>query len=404
MIVRRFLLWARTAPARERADATRMLARSWLGGQLGEAESREAEIAFLALCSDASPLVRQALAEELAPSGRTPRSLVLALTAELGPAACAMFRLSPRLTDAELIDAAAIGGPEEQIAIASREMIPLALAAALAEVGCAEAVLAMLANPHAEIMPVSFARILDRLGEDGRVREALLGHGDLPPALRQDIALIVAERLAAFAAGWLSPERAQRMTRDATDNVAIAIAQDHGRDIAHDVATRLREKGRLTSALMLRALVFGRPALAEAAFADLSGLPLDRTASLLWQRQFAGFSSLYRKAGLPQAFYGAFSAAVMAQAEFAGEALSGARAHAILQKVIATCEEDGSTAHGLLPLLRRFEADCARDHAQALADGLADEAALQLVIEADPGLLIDHYEDATAMRIARIAA
>jgi hypothetical protein len=26
------------------------------------------------------------------------------------------------------------------------------------------------------------------------------------------------------------------------------------------------------------------------------------------------------------------------------------------------------------------------------------------VIEADPSLLIDHYEDATAMRIARIAA
>jgi uncharacterized protein (DUF2336 family) len=322
----------------------------------------------------------------------------------LGPAACAFFRLSPRLTDAELIDAVAIGGPDEQIAIASREMVPLALAAALAEVGCAEAVLAMLANPHAEIMPVSFARVLERHGEDGRVREALLGHAELPPALRQDIAQIVAGRLTGFAAGWLSPERAQRITRDAVDTVAIAIAQDHGCEIAHELATRLREAGRLTPALMLRALVFGRPALAEAAFADLSGLPLDRAASLLWQRQFAGFPSLYRKAGLPQAFYGAFSAAVMAQAEFAGEAMSGARDHSILRRVIAACEESGSAGQGLLPLLRRFEADCARDAAQALADGLADEAALQLVIEADPSLLIDQYEDATAMRIARIAA
>jgi uncharacterized protein (DUF2336 family) len=404
MIVRKFLLWARTAPARERADATRMLARSWLGGQLSEAEAREAEIAFLALSSDASPLVREALAGELAASGRTPRPLVLALTAELGPAACALLRLSPRLTDAELVDAAAIGGPDEQIAIASREMVPAGVAAALAEVGCADAILALLANPHGEIMPVSFARILERHAEDGRVREALLAHADLPPALRQDIALIVAERLSSFAAAWLAPERAQRVARDACDNVAIALAQEHGQDIAHDLAIRMREKGRLTPALMLRALVFGRPALAEAAFADLSGLPPARAATLLWQRQFAGFPSLYRKAGLPQAFFGAFSAAIRAQAEFAGEAAPAPRARAILQQVIAACEEEGASGHGLLPLLRRFEAECARAEAQALADGLADAAALQIVIEADPSLLIDHFEDGAALRLARMAA
>ncbi|MGL4728703.1 MAG: DUF2336 domain-containing protein [Bosea sp. (in: a-proteobacteria)] len=404
MIVRKFLLWARNAPARDRAEGTRMLARSWLAGQMGEAESREAETAFLSLTSDASPLVRLALAEELAASGRTPRSLVLALTSELGPAACAFFRSSPRLTDAELIDSAAMGGPEEQVAIASREVVPLELAAALAEVGCVEALLVLLSNPQAEIMPVSFARMLDRHGADGRLREALLTHDDLPPELRHEIALLIAGQLAGFAAGWLSPERAERITRDAADGVAITIAEEHGGDVAHDVATRLREKGRLTPALMLRALVFGRPALAEAAFADLSGLPMERVSSLLWQRRFAGFASLYRKAGLPEAFHGAFAAAVAAQAEFSQMTNDSARARSILSRVIAVCEEQGQTGGGLLALLRRFEADCARDEAQALADCLADEAALQLVIEADPTLLIEHFDDATAMRIARIAA
>jgi uncharacterized protein (DUF2336 family) len=404
MIVRKFLLWARTAPARERAEATRMLVRSWLANQMGDAEAQEAETAFLSLSSDPSPLVRIALAEELAGSPRAPRSLVLALTAELGPAACLMFRNNPRLTDAELIDAAAMGGPDEQIAIASREVVSWELAAALAEVGCADAALTLLSNPQAEIMPVSFARLLERHGDDGRVREALLAHDELPSVLRHDIALRIADRLSGFAAAWLTPERAERVTREAADNVAITLAEDHGGDVAQDVVICLREKGRLTPALMLRALVFGKPALAEAAFADLAGLPMERVAGLIWQRDSSGFASLYRKAGLPQTFYGAFAAAVAAQAECDPGQAPAQRSRAILSRVIAACEADGVAGGGLLALLRRFEAECARDAAQALADGLADEAALQLVIEADPGLLIEHFDDAMAMRVARIAA
>jgi uncharacterized protein (DUF2336 family) len=412
MIVRKFLLWTRNASARDRAEGTRMLVRSWLAGQMDEAQEREAETAFLSLSFDPSPLVRLALAEELAGCGRAPRALVLTLTAELGPAACILLRLSPRLTDAELVDAAAIGGPDEQIAIASREIVPFELAAALAEVGCVDALLVLLSNAQAEIMPTSFARMLERHGADGRLREALLAHCDLPPELRHEIALLVAARLSGFAAGWLSRERAERVTRDAAEDVAIAIAEEHGGEVAHDLATRLREKGRLTPALMLRALVFGRPALAEAAFADLSGLPLERVASLLWQRRFNGFASLYRRAGLPQAFHGAFAAAVAAQAEFSQMTNDGTRdgtrdgtlARSILSRVIAACEAEATTGGGLLTLLRRFEADCARSEAQALADGLADEAALDLIIEADPSLLIAHFDDETAMRIARIAA
>ncbi len=294
--------------------------------------------------------------------------------------------------------------PEEQIAIASREAVSLGLAAALAEVGCVEAVMALLANPGADILPMSFARMLERHGDHGPLREALLQRDDLPAELRHDIAERIAEQLAAFAANWLSPERSQRVTRDAVDRVAIDIAEADGGEAAPELAGRLRQKGRLTAALMLRGLVFGRPALAEAAFADLSGLPPEKAAGLLWQRRLNGFASLYRRAGLPEAFYPAFAAAVAAQQEASGLDGHGARARHILARVIAACEASGAQGGGLLPLLRRFEADCARDEAQALADSLADEAALQLVIEADPSLLIEHFDDAMAMRLARIAA
>ena len=63
MIVRQFITWVRTAPAGERAEATRCLARAWLVSDLSDDDRAAAEGALLMLLDDASPLVRQAMAE-----------------------------------------------------------------------------------------------------------------------------------------------------------------------------------------------------------------------------------------------------------------------------------------------------------------------------------------------------
>ena len=58
MIVRQFITWVRNAPAGERAEATRCLARAWLISDLSEDDRAAAEGALLMLLDDASPLVR----------------------------------------------------------------------------------------------------------------------------------------------------------------------------------------------------------------------------------------------------------------------------------------------------------------------------------------------------------
>ena len=63
MIVRQFISWIRTAPAGERAEATRALARAWLISDLSEDDRAAAEGALLMLLDDTSPLVRQAMAD-----------------------------------------------------------------------------------------------------------------------------------------------------------------------------------------------------------------------------------------------------------------------------------------------------------------------------------------------------
>ncbi|MBN9440572.1 MAG: hypothetical protein J0I61_26505, partial [Bosea sp.] len=105
MIVRRFLLWARTAPAEARAAGAAALAGAYLRSAMSPEDRREAETALISLVDDPSPLVRRALAEELAGASGAPRTLVLALIAEQSDIAALLLAQSPVLGEADLVDA-----------------------------------------------------------------------------------------------------------------------------------------------------------------------------------------------------------------------------------------------------------------------------------------------------------
>lgn len=394
MIVRRFLLWARTAPAEARASGAAALAGAYLRSSLSPEDRDEAETALIALIDDPSPLVRRAIAEEMAPSPHTPRNLALGLIADQGDVAALMLAHSPVFAEADLVDAAAVGDLLAQRAVAMRRCLPAGVAAALAEVGGEEALLTLVNNRTAEIPDFSFERMIERCGDNGALREALLERPDLPPGLRQVIASRVSDALAHFVSGcgWLTPERSARLAREATERVAVALAAGGEATDAPAIVEVLRATGRLTPGLMLRSLLSGEPALAEAAFVALSDLPPGRVAALLRDRRGAGLKALCRKAGLPPALELAFVAAILAL-NARGFDVGAARCgidRALLREVLAACEAmEGSEADALVALLRRMDAEAARDEARLMADSLADDAAFALLVEADPSFLIE---------------
>lgn len=393
MIVRRFLLWARTAPAEARAQGAAALAGAYLRSAMSPEDKREAETALISLVADPSPLVRRALAEEFAAAPQAPRNLVLGLIAEQTDVAALLLAQSPVLTEADLVDAAAIGDGLAQRAIAQRPWLSPGICAALAEVGCEEALVALLANPTADIPDFSLERIFEREGEAGAVREAMLARDDLPTGLRQAIAAKVSDALAAFVSGcgWLTEERSARLARESTERVAVALAAGGAASDAPAIVDCLRENGRLTPGVILRSLLSGEPALAEAAFAALSDLPLKRVRALLWDRRGAGLKALYRKAAMPEALLPAFAAAVEALKQAGpGERRGGGIDRDLLAEVLIACDGlEGPGANALMALLRRLDAEAARDEARLLADSLADDAALALLVEADPNFLIE---------------
>src|SRR5947199_2873483 len=127
MIVRQFISWVRTAPAGERAEATRSLARALLFSDMSDGDRAAAEDALLMLLDDCSPLVRQAMSEVFARNADAPAAIVQALSLDQPLVALPVLEHSPLLIDADLVDIIATGNSEVQCAIARRMNLPAAV-------------------------------------------------------------------------------------------------------------------------------------------------------------------------------------------------------------------------------------------------------------------------------------
>ena len=390
MIIRQFLLWARTATPGQRAEAVGALARAYLYSDLSPDDRRQAETAMTALLDDPSPLVRRALAEAFANAVAAPRYIVVALANDQTHIAALVLARSPVLTDADLIDAAALGDERVQTAIALRPRVSVGVSAALAEIGTSPALAALAANTGSDIAETSLARIVARHGDCAKVREALLSRPDLPLPIRQAVAVALSDALSSFVLdkGWLSRERTTRMAREAREKTTVALSSAAEEADVRNLVVHLRRTGQLTPGLILRALLSRATAFVEAAFADLSGMPAARVAGLLWDRRGSGLAPLYRRAGLPVALKPAFDAAFAALGETlrTETVAEGAQlSRRMIERVLTACESlPAEEAGKLVALLRRYEAEAAREEARELAGALADEAALAAVLEHMP--------------------
>ncbi len=144
--------------------------------------------------------------------------------------------------------------------------------------------------------------------------------------------------------------------------------------------------------LMLRSLLSGEPALAEAAFVSLSDCAAKRVAALLRDRSGVGLRALCRKAGLPVSLEPAFAAAILAL-NAAASMPDSLRQGIDRELICAPCSSPArrmrAETQALMALLRRMDAEAAREEARVLADLLADDAALALLVEADPSFLVE---------------
>jgi uncharacterized protein (DUF2336 family) len=383
MIVRQFISWVRTAPAGERAEATRALARAWIISDLSEEDRAAAAGALLMLLDDPSPLVRQAMAEVFARSLEAPGAIVQALSLDQPSVALPVLEHSPLLIDADLVDIIATGNCAMQCAIARRINLPASVCAAIAEVGSASAALELIENPNAELAPFSWDRIVERHGHLAAIRESMLVLEDLPAATRIALVTKLSDTLAQFvvARNWLSADRAERIASEARDRSAVNIAaRSRGEDMS-GLVRHLRATGQLTAGLILRALLSGNLELFDHALAELSDLPPARVAALLHDRGGASLQALLTRAGFPPSTFAAFRVALEASQESGFVDTPGGAARLrrrMVERVLTHCETDGQATEPLLILLRRFATESAREEARMFCDELVADDAIAL--------------------------
>ena len=376
MIVRQFLQWIRYAPPGERAEATSALARAYLHSDLSPDDLAAAEGAMIMLLDDPSPLVRRALADVFASSQKAPRLVVHALAADQPDIAVPLLSRSPLLLEDDLVDLIATGQPEAQMAIAGRAMLPRSLAAAIAEVGSAQACLALLENSDADIALFSIDRVIERFGHLAAIREPLLKRDDLPMATRQALLSKLSQTLAGFVVGrqWMGTEHAEYTAREACEKATVALAAETPYEEVGHLVQHLRQSGQLTAGMILRALLSGNVVLFEEALTELSGVPIDRVTSYIHDRNISGLSALYRKAGLPDLAYPAFREAIAAMREgvLYGEQGGVARLkRGMVERVLEACAADHNPEQAaLVALLRRFAVEAAREEARMFCDDL----------------------------------
>lgn len=393
MIIRQFLSWTRDASIDRRAEAAAALTRAYLYGGLDAGAARDAQSAILALLDDPALAVRRALAQACAGCATAPRSLVVALAGDHPDIAALVLRRSSVLTDADLVDGIAVGCETTRTAIAGRLGLSHAVAGAMAEIGGVPSLTTLVRNRSARITTGSLLRMVERHGDDAGLRNALTLRADLPLEVRQAVTARVAASLSAFAiaSGWLTPARGERASREALERSTLEVsAGADGADLAR-LVSHLRIRGQLNAGLILRAILSGRMAFAEAALSDLTGLKADRVAGLMHDPSASGFAALHRRAGLPPVLLPAFAAALSAWREAGFQAEPGQAktsqaktsqakpgnatlSRRMIERALTACETMPlAEAQSVMALLARYEAEAAREEVRVTAKAMEEK-------------------------------
>ncbi len=375
MIVQRFAKWAGEATSKERAEAATMLAEALIHGA-AEGGDRDTIVASLTLLlDDPAPSVRLAMAKVLSSGGHVPRSLLFALAGDVAPVAAEIAGRSAHLSAADLVDLAAVGSPAARLAIAERPVVPLPVAAVIAELGEPEAALALCRNDGAAIGDASFRCLVERFASDAPIREALLGRTDLPPAMRHRLMLAVRDRLAgsgllvnlfgAKRAGGVAYAAAERGTNLLADTLSPRQMPDFGE--------YLRSSGAVTPSLLVRVVAAGNIELFITLLASLSGRSERRVAGIVGGGKSPALRALVIDCGLEAGLAWLFGEAVSLWRAIArgDRSLRPAAVPALVLGRVSASGEGAAVPKEALTLLRRLAGEAERDAARAVARAVA---------------------------------
>jgi uncharacterized protein (DUF2336 family) len=300
-----------------------------LGGEidnpaLTEAELRSAQDIIRLMAKDVEVAVRTALSKSLRRATRLPHDVALSMANDVEAVALPILTHSLVLTDDDLIDIVRRGSNAKQAAIAGRPEVSEPLSAALVTRGDETTVTVLMRNAGARISEQSLSQAIDRFPDSDAVKESMVRRDALPVTVTERLVAIVSDRLREYLVVHhkLSPAMATDIVLQTRERATLDLSS--GLDWQHvdDLVTQIYRSGRLTPTLVLRALCIGDMAFFEAAIAVMAGVPVANARILIHDGGRKGFAAVYQKSGLSPDLFPAFRAAtdVIDHTKFDGEA------------------------------------------------------------------------------------
>ncbi|TPK76529.1 DUF2336 domain-containing protein [Mesorhizobium sp. B2-4-17] len=371
VVVSHFLKWIYTARVSERAAAANALARAYVNSELPFEDRCAAEAALTLLLDDASSKVRLAMAEALSMSHHAPLQIISALASDQPEVAGVVLARSPLLTDDDLINRVAASPKATQKLIADRPLVSMALAAAIAEIGEAEACAVLLANSGAEIASLSFRRMAERHGHLPRVREALISDARLPADCRHMLLVKLGETLktSPLVMALMGAARADRVMRDACVKASVTLIEGTRQEEHAALIEHLRLRGDLTASFLIRTIAHGKVDFFGSTLVALGQQPEQRVRALLAGGHDVALHALFRSAGLAVSTHAIILRALKIWREVAnGKRIAG------VQEVswLMLKELGGQSAEGdLAALVKSIHLNALRENARGHALAIA---------------------------------
>ncbi len=175
-----------------------------LNAELAPAEREAAEAIVQDLCADTVETVRIALARSVAASPHLPRALAERLAADIGEVSIPVLQLSPVLTDEVLTVIVAGGTPGQVEATARRDGLSEAVSEAIVERRHLPAVTMLVRNKTARIAPDTWAKAIDRYGDDADFARSAETRGGLPGPVAEKLIEAASAHVRAFLVRYLN--------------------------------------------------------------------------------------------------------------------------------------------------------------------------------------------------------
>ena len=333
-----------------RGQAARIAAQAFLTQDTNDAEHAALYASLLSFLDDPSVRVRAALAYELLHSKNAPRPIMFALAQDAPIISRAVVQYSPVLLEADILTLVRSGDTDLRLTIIDREGLTDSLVATLIECGDRAIDRALVVRADAPIKSDDLITLADRWCEDNEIRAALLERDSLPPVARY---LLVEKTVAALSGirivrGAVEARRLDRLVRDAMDGATTGLAEAEIAEGGQQLVEALVDAGRVSTRLVLHALVTGRVVFFAATVALLSEMAANKVLSILTDGRRAALLALFGRCGFAEDLRGILAKLVV-EARDADLAEDIAARHAVVAGLIEEMitEYDGNIPESL---------------------------------------------------------